>query len=312
MPELPEVETLRRELALAVRGKTIKSAKVDWPKMVKPLTPAQFSQKFKNQKIVAVKRRAKVLILELSSGNFLLIHLKLTGQLVYQKIKKTPRLRSGQARKQENKLVFGGHPLPLRFSEASPQKGGVVGLPNKFTHIIFEFTDGTKLYFNDLRKFGWARLVDKFQVSKLLREFGVEPLSKDFTFDKFREILKKYPNRKIKQVLLDQSLIAGVGNIYADESCFCAKILPARVVKTLKEEEIKALFGCIPKILEFAIAKKGTSADDYVQLDGSQGKMLPYLKVYGRKGERCKRCPGKVEKIKLNGRGTHFCRKCQK
>jgi len=294
MPELPEVETLRRELALVVRGKTIKSASVNWPKMVKPLIPKQFSQQLKGRKITDIKRRAKILIIELSNDNFLLIHLKLTGQLIYQE--------NAKKIKHKNKLVSGGH----------PQKGGVVGLPNKFTHIIFEFTDGSHLYFNDLRKFGWARLVGKLEVDKLLGEFGIEPLSKEFTLEKFKEILNRYPNRKIKQILMDQSLLAGLGNIYADESCFCAKILPTRVGKTLKKEEIKALFGCIPKILKFAISKKGTSADDYVQLDGSRGGMLPYLKVYGRKGEKCQRCGGVVEKIKLNGRGTHFCRSCQK
>ncbi len=294
MPELPEVETLRRELASVVKGKTIKSAVVKWPKMVLPLSPAEFQRKTKNKKITDISRRAKVLIIKLSDGNSLLIHLKLTGQLIYQKNKKT--------KKQENKLVVGGH----------PQKGGVVGLPNKFTHIIFNFIDGSKLYFNDLRKFGWARLVGKLEVDKLLSEFGVEPFDKDFTLQRFIEILRRYPNRKIKQILMDQSLIAGIGNIYADESCFCAKILPTRVVKTLKPQEIKKLFGCIPQILKFAIAKKGTSADDYVQLDGSPGGMVPYLKVYGRKGEKCKRCGGVVEKIKLNGRGTHFCKKCQK
>ncbi|MFA6254710.1 MAG: DNA-formamidopyrimidine glycosylase [Patescibacteria group bacterium] len=293
MPELPEVETLRRELASVVRGKTIKSASVDWPKMVKPLTPKQFSQQLKGRKIIDVKRRAKILIIELSSDNFLLIHLKLTGQLIFRNKKSDIR---------NQKLIVGGH----------PQKGGVVGLPNKFTHIIFDFTDGSKLYFNDLRKFGWIRLVNKQQVDKLISEFGVEPFDKEYTLVNFQTILKRYPNRKIKQILMDQTLLAGVGNIYADESCFCAKILPTRVVKTLKPEEIKRLFNCIPKILKFAIAKKGTSADDYVQLDGSQGGMLPYLKVYGRKGEKCARCSGVVQKIKLNGRGTHFCKKCQK
>lgn len=293
MPELPEVETLRRELVAATKGKTIKSAAVDWSKMVKPLTPAQFSQQLKNQKITDVKRRAKVLIVELSSGDFLLIHLKLTGQLIYSP-KKLPAT--------SYKLIVGGH----------PQKGGLENLPNKFTHIIFEFADGSKLYFNDLRKFGWMRLVSKQQADKLASEFGVEPFDKEYTLENFKAILKRYPNRKIKQILMDQSLLAGVGNIYADESCFCAKIMPTRVVKTLKPEEIAKLFKCIPKILELAISEKGTSADSYVQLDGRPGGMVPYLKVYGRVGEKCQGCSGVVSKIKLNGRGTHFCKKCQR
>jgi formamidopyrimidine-DNA glycosylase len=293
MPELPEVETLRRELEKAVKGKTIKSAQVKWPKMVLPGTPAEFQKKTKNKKITDISRRAKVLIIALNDGNFLIIHLKLTGQLIF-------RNKKSEIRNQ--KIAIG----------CGYQKGGVVGLPNKYTHVIFEFTDGSHLYFNDLRKFGWVRLVSKLEVDKLLREFGVEPLTKDFTLAKFKIILKRYPNRKIKQILMDPSLISGIGNIYADESCFCAKILPMRPAKSLKPLEIKKLFLCIPKILKFAIAKKGTSADDYVQLDGRPGGMVPYLKVYGRKGEKCKGCRGVVEKIKLNGRGTHFCRVCQK
>ena len=294
MPELPEVETLRRELSSAIKGKTIKKAIIKWPKMVKPLTPAEFQRKVKNKRIFGIDRRAKVLILELSAGSFLLIHLKLTGQLIYQAGK--------LASKQAGKLVVGGH----------PQKGGIENLPNKFTHIILEFKDDSTLYFNDLRKFGWARLVGKLEVDKLLSEFGPEPLSKDFSINYFKSILKKYPNRKIKQILMDQGLIAGVGNIYCDESCFCAKVKPTRSVKSLKEIEVKILFNCIPKILKFAIAKKGTSADTYAQLDGKPGGMIPYLKVYSRQKQKCKRCQARIEKIKLNGRGTHFCPQCQR
>lgn len=290
MPELPEVETLRRELRAAIEGKTIKSAEVRWAKIVKPLTPKNFNQKLKNKKIIAVDRRAKVLILKLSNDDFLLIHLKLTGQLIY-----IPYAIS-------HKSIVGGH----------PQKCGAVGLPNKFTHIIITFKDGSKLYFNDLRKFGWMRIVNKLEVDKLLSEFGVEPLNKEFTFKKFEEILKKYPSRKIKKILMDQTLIAGVGNIYADESCFCAGLLPMRLARQINSTERQKLFNCIKRILKLAISKKGTSADTYLQLNGRPGRMASYLKVYGRRGERCSRCGGLVSKIKLNGRGTHFCQQCQK
>ncbi len=293
MPELPEVETLRRELALAVIKKTIKSAGIKVPKMVKPLPPKKFQQQIKNKKILGIQRRAKVLIFELSGGLFLLIHLKMSGQLIFAPNKLQPK---------SYKLIVGGHPQP----------GGLDNLPNKFTHIIFYFTDGSKLYFNDLRKFGWMKLVDKLQVDKLLGEFGLEPLGKEFTLKKFQKILKRYPNRKIKQVLMDQALIAGIGNIYADESCFCAGVMPTRIIKEIKPDEAKKLYNCIIKILKFAISKKGTSANTYIQLDGSKGRMEPYLKVYGRKGEKCKRCSGIIQKIKLNGRGTHFCKMCQK
>ncbi|MFA5021484.1 MAG: bifunctional DNA-formamidopyrimidine glycosylase/DNA-(apurinic or apyrimidinic site) lyase [Patescibacteria group bacterium] len=303
MPELPEVETLRRELNSIIKGKVIKSAVCNWPKMVKPLTVLEFQNQIKNKKITDIKRKAKVLILDLAGPLSLLIHLKLTGQLIY---------RDKKTENRNQRLVVGGHPLPLRSSETNPQKGGSNGLPNKFTHLTLNFSDGSKLFFNDLRKFGWAKLVDDSGLAEVIEKHGPEPLTKEFTFKYFLAILKKYPNRKIKQILLDQNLISGLGNIYADESCFWAKVRPTRVNKTLKPEEIKKLFYCIPKILKFAIGKKGTSANTYVRLSGQPGGMEPYLKVYGRKGEKCQRCGGVVEKIKLNGRGTHFCPKCQK
>lgn len=288
MPELPEVETLKKDLTRVIKGRTIKSVQVDWPKMVKPLSIKSFQQKLKNKKITGIKRRAKMLIFELSNNDFLLIHLKMTGQLIFQP-------KSGKA-------VVGGH----------PQEGGVENLPNKYTHVIITFKDGSTLFFNDLRKFGWIRYVRLSELEKELEKFGLEPLTKEFTFEKFKEILTRYPNRKIKQLLGDQTLVAGLGNIYLDESCFCAKIKPTRKVITLKPREIKDLFNCIPKVLKLAISKKGTSFRDYVQLDGKQGRMVKWLKVYNKKGQKCQRCGGVIKKIKLNQRGTHFCPKCQR
>jgi len=287
MPELPEVETLRRELKI-VKGKVIKSAQVKVSKLVKPLTPVKFQNKIKNKKILEINRRAKLLVIKLSGDLFLIIHLKMSGQLIFK----------GKL----GRVVAGGHPQP----------GGLDNLPNKFTHIIFSFKDNTKLYFNDMRKFGWMRLVDKSGLEKLSEEFGPEPLEKSFSFFKFTQALNRYPNRKIKQVLMDQSLIAGIGNIYADESCFCAGVLPSRIVEKIKPNEAKKLYNCIIKILKLAVSKKGTSANTYITLDGSKGGMQPYLKVYGRQGMSCKKCKAKIKKIKQNGRGTHFCPKCQK
>jgi formamidopyrimidine-DNA glycosylase len=173
------------------------------------------------------------------------------------------------------------------------------------------FNDGSKLFFNDLRKFGWARLIDDKGVNEIIESHGPEPLTKEFTAKYLAALVKKYPNRKIKQILLDQKLIGGIGNIYADESCFCAGILPIRIAGKIKPAEIKKLYKCINRIIKLAIAKKGTSADTYVRTNGQPGGMEPYLKVYGREGEKCKRCGGTINKIKLNGRGTHFCPKCQ-
>ncbi len=142
---------------------------------------------------------------------------------------------------------------------------------------------------------------------------GLEPLRPTFTLNAFKDVLQHYPKRKIKHLLLDQTLIAGLGNIYADESCFAAKILPTRIVTTLTTKEKKLLHQAIIKILRASIAKKGTSAKNYVRSDGTPGGFVPYLKVYGRQGQPCKRCKqNTIHKIKLNGRGTHFCPTCQK
>ena len=287
MPELPEVETLKRDLK-TIEGKTIKSVKVNWPKMVLPLSVKSFTNQVVGKKIVKVLRRAKVLIFKLSDGNYLAVHLKMTGQLIFQP--------------QQGSLVVGGH----------PQKGGANNLPNKYTHVVIDFKDGATLFFNDLRKFGWMRLISQNGFNQLSDGFGIEPLSKEFDFEKFKRILKKYPNRKIKQTLMDHTLIAGIGNIYADESCHYAKILPSRVIKTLKPSEIKNLYEGIQKILKLAIAKKGTSFRNYLKSDGRPGGMVEYLQVYGRGNQRCGRCRSLISKIKQNGRGTHFCPVCQK
>lgn len=287
MPELPEVETLKRDLKV-IKGKTIKSVEVNWSKMVLPLSVKNFISKVAGRKIVEVVRRAKVLVFKLSDGNYLAVHLKMTGQLIFKP--------------ERGNLVIGGH----------PQQGGANDLPNKYTHVVINFQDGTTLFFNDLRKFGWMRLIDPKSFEKLDRSFGPEPLAKNFTFGEFKKIINRYPNRKIKQTLMDHALIAGVGNIYADESCHYAKVLPSRIVKTLKLKELKDLYQGIKKILQFAIAKKGTSFRNYVKSDGRPGGMVKHLKVYGRGNQKCYRCQALISKIKQNGRGTHFCPNCQK
>jgi formamidopyrimidine-DNA glycosylase len=247
----------------------------------------KFVQSIKGRKILGVARRAKMIIINLSGDKHLLIHLKMTGQLVF--------------RDRRGKGLSGGHPIAFQGE-----------LPTKFTRAAFEFADKSHLFFNDIRRFGWIKFADRKLYENETAKYGLEPLSKDFTFSAFKEKLKRYPNRKIKQVLMDQTLIAGVGNIYADEICFAARVLPARPTNKLTEQEIKDLFKAIPRILKLSISKKGTSADTYVTTSGAEGGMMKYLKVYGRAGEKCRRCGGAVHKIKLGGRGTHFCPICQK
>jgi formamidopyrimidine-DNA glycosylase len=294
MPELPEVETIKRDLEKNLVGKKIEAVEVKVAKLIN-VSVDEFRKLIIGKKVVDVERRAKILIIELNSGNNLLVHLKMTGQLILRIPPSVPPIRG------KFKVVGGGHPI-----------ASVDQLPNRFSHLIFTFSDNSQLFFNDVRKFGWIKVLSNKEVNKELEKFGIEPLSKNFTLKEFREILQKFPKRKIKQLLLDQSLIAGIGNIYADESCFYAGILPTRAARTLKEEEIKKLHTGIKKILKLSINKRGTSAENYVDAFGRQGGFVPYLKVYGRRGQKCKRCGGVIKKIKLNGRGTHFCEKCQK
>lgn len=288
MPELPEVETLRRELNRVLVNQTIKSGKILWPGSVKPLSLKQFLKKIIGQKIVRVERRAKILFLNFTGGGALAIHLKMTGQLVYRP--------STSYLLQANKLIVGGHPED----------------PTKHTRAIFNFTDDSRLYFNDLRKFGWLKILPAGEVRQIHEQHGLEPLSANFTLKNFTAALKRYPNRRLKQTLLDQTLIAGLGNIYADESCFAAGLRPARRIKTLTSDEIKKLHQAIKNILRRAIKKGGTSARNYVRSDGSRGGFFPLLKVYGHGGRPCRRCQTPIAKIKLAGRGTHFCSKCQR
>ena len=295
MPELPEVETLKRELSRAVIGLQVKKTQVLWPKTVAPLSVKVFEKEIVGRKIKSVSRQAKILIIDFTDSTALAIHLKLTGQLIFVPppttvIKKSPM------------TVVGGHPDNQMIEKQ----------PSKYTRIIFEFTDGSHLYFNDLRKFGWVRLVDDTQLKDLTKHLGLEPLSKLFTDQALTDIFKHYPNRTIKQILLDQTLIAGIGNIYADESCFLAKLLPTRKAQTLKPTQIKKLREKIIAVLKLSIKKKGTSSRDYRQSDGSLGGFVPHIKVYGRAGQPCQVCGRPIQKIRHAGRGTHFCQYCQK
>lgn len=286
MPELPEVQTVVSELNCKIKGKTIKLIEVRNPGSGLP-SPSFLIAKTKGKKVKEVKRRGKLIDIDLGGDHNILIHLKMTGQLVY--VAKT------------GKKISGGHPID-----------NVGVLPNKFSHVIINFTDGSILYFNDIRKFGWVKYATNIERDIARQKYGLEPFDKEYTLENFTTIIKRYPKKKIKQLLMDQEKISGLGNIYADESLFTSRVLPTRLAGSLKLEEIKSLYKVIPKILEFAISKGGTTADNYVRTDGSKGEMVNFLKVYGREGKKCVRCAGMVSKIKLGGRGTHFCKSCQK
>lgn len=286
MPELPEVETIKLGLEKRIIGKKITDIEVLAPKIF-----IGDKKEVIGKTVVGVWRRAKILGIDLDSNLTLLIHLKLTGQLVFVK----------DARHQ----TF-GHPIPFAGTT----------LPAKSTAVMFSFSDGAKLYFNDVRKFGWIKIVDREQVTgnseKIFGKMGPEPLEKEFTEKVFTEILKKY-KKPIKQVLMDQEIIAGVGNIYAAEALFLAKIDPRRPANGLKDLEASKLYKSLINVLNLGIKYQGSSEAAFVNVDGEKGSMQKHLQVYGKTGEYCpNKCGGKIKRIVLGGRGTFFCPNCQK
>ncbi len=288
MPELPEVETVRRGLTRILTGQEIITADFDWPKSF-PNAPADVQKFLIGASVIEVKRRAKVLIIELSSKYSLVIHLKMTGQLVY-------RGPSGN------------------FGAGHPNASLVGNLPDKSTRVTLEFRGGSKLFFNDQRKFGWMRLMPTMEVMNLdfFRKVGPEPLSADFSWQVLQQRLQKRKNSNIKAALLDQTVIAGIGNIYADESLWGAQIHPSTLVKDLQPGQYKALYAEIIFVLKLAIEKGGSTDKNYVNAEGKKGSYLSFARVFRREGQPCPRCGTPVIKTRVAGRGTHTCPICQK
>ncbi|NCN99640.1 bifunctional DNA-formamidopyrimidine glycosylase/DNA-(apurinic or apyrimidinic site) lyase [Candidatus Falkowbacteria bacterium] len=307
MPELPEVETIRRDLAASLVNRKIISLNVLSPKSVSP-SVALFCSALVGRQIKTVARRGKLLMFKLSlvspklkkSGqtiyDYLLIHLKMTGQLIYL---------------DGTKKIAGGHSLSK--TDTTGFQAAVGGeLPNKHTRVVFNFSGGRQLFFNDLRKFGYLKLVTEVERQGLLaRNYGPEPLTSEFSVSALAQVLKN-KTAKVKALLLDQKLIAGLGNIYVDESLYAAGIDPRRPGDSLKPLEIKKLYLVINKIIRQAIKRRGTTFSDYVDSRGRSGNFSRLLKVYGRDGEKCVNCGSLILKIKVAGRGTHYCQHCQK
>lgn len=286
MPELPEVETVRIGLSKFLPGKTVKSVTHDWPKSF-PNAAHDVEQFLIGAEIVSVNRRAKVLQIELSTKYSLVIHLKMTGQMVF----------------------VGAE----RFGAGHPNDSLVNQLPDKSTRVHFTFTDNSELFFNDQRKFGWVRLLPTAEVPNIdfFKKVGPEPLSKEFTWQEFRDRLQRRKNSNIKAVLLDQTVIAGVGNIYADESLWGAKIHPATLTKDLSDKQIKVLFSELQYVLQLAIDKGGSSNHTYVNAEGKKGSYMNFARVFRREGLACPRCGTTIVKTRAAGRGTHICPTCQ-
>jgi formamidopyrimidine-DNA glycosylase len=293
MPELPEVETLRRDLNKRLIGLVFSKVKVFNFKNITPSTRI-ISKKLLGLKVKDINRRGKLLIFKLSDQDInLLVHLKMTGQLIYQ---------------DKREVLAGGHSLSDNNSLLDSIGGK---LPNRFTRVQFNFSNKAQLFFNDLRKFGYIKLVDRKKLKDILaNSFGPEPLSKEFSLEFFSKLLKNR-NLSIKALLLNQMAIAGLGNIYVDESLFIAKIKPNRLSSSLKKREVENLRLAIIDILTLAIKYRGTTFSDFVDLKGQKGNFSKFLQVYGRNGEKCFKCGSNIRKIKLAGRGTHYCPSCQ-
>lgn len=286
MPELPEVETVANDLNQHLRGKkVIRLELIGKHSLVKNPWPS-FKKLVQGKKVLKVYRRAKMVVVALESG-FLLFHLKMTGQLIY--VFKKP-------------LVAGGHPIVSTG----------VGVPNKFTRLIFHFKPGGILYFNDIRKFGWVKFLRSEEYAVLDKATGLEPLSKNFTLKRFEEILARRARTSLKAALLDQKHLVGLGNIYVDEVLFRAGLRPSRRAGSLRQIEKLQLFKAIPLILKKSIARRGTTFSDFLDAQGQKGNFMPLLKVYGRAGQACPRCGEPITKSRLAGRGTHWCKNCQK
>ncbi len=275
MPELPEVETIRRDLVRLVVGRAVVAVDVGWPGSLKDVGP-DFTARLIGARFSGFARRAKILIAELDSGDRLLVHLKMSGRLT---------------------VVPAGTP------------------PDKHTRVTFELDSREELRFIDMRKFGYIKLVPVGAPAVLpeLDRLGPEPLAPDFTAADWLDLVAAKGNskRNVKAVLLDQTFIAGLGNIYVDEILHAAGIHPERPFADVSADEAARIYPEMRRILLDAIVGRGTTFDLYVDGEGRRGEYLERLAVYGRQGKSCRRCGSVIEKIRVAGRGTHFCPECQ-
>jgi formamidopyrimidine-DNA glycosylase len=274
MPELPEVETIRRQLERETRGRRINSAEVRFAGRLN--VPARtFVRTVAGASVISLRRRAKLLLIGLSNGWTMAVHLKMTGRFL---------LVPGETK------------------------------PTKHTHVVFRLSGGKDLFFDDYRKFGFIKLVrsDELEEKIIKKEgYGPEPLEPDFTAERFAACLAGFKNKRIKPTLMDQTCVAGVGNIYADEALWRSRIKPDRRSGSLKKREIAELRRALLKSLNESIRERGTSADSYLDLYGRAGTNAQRLKAYGREGEPCPRCGRRLVRVRLAGRSAHYCPKCQ-
>lgn len=287
MPELPEVETVKRGLNKLIIGRKISAVQSDNPKSF-PNSVHDVELFLINATIKAVRRRAKVLLIDLSTDYTLVIHLKMTGQLVFVDDSS-------------------------RFGAGHPNDSLINSLPDKSTRVTISFDDNSNLYFNDQRKFGWVKLLPTVEVPQMsfMQKVGPEPLDANFTVEEFISRFSRRPRTTIKAALLDQTVIAGVGNIYADESLWGAKIHPSRLVGVISIDEFKALYDEVRLVMNLSIEKGGSTNRNYVNAEGKKGSYMDFARVFRREGQLCPRCNTEIIKLKVAGRGTHICPNCQ-
>lgn len=274
LPELPEVETIRRQLDPVLKGVRISRVEVLDPIAIAPGSPDSFKRQLRGKTIKAVGRRGKYLMLELDCEDTLVIHLRMTGRLTHL-------------------------PLPLPKED------------KKHLRLLFHLDDGTGLSFHDTRRFGRAFVLNSRDGQGYWSKLGPEPLEKSFGPTHLRRILKGR-RRPIKSLLLDQAFVAGIGNIYADEALYKAHIMPSRPSGTLDDDDIRRLTRSIKATLRKAIDLQGSSIDSYRDSRGLEGRFQETFQVHRRQGEPCPTCDHPVKKIRLGGRGTYFCPRCQK
>lgn len=283
MPELPEVETIKRQLEKVLIREVISDVQVLRPKSFQGC-----EDDLLKKRISQVLRKAKMIIIKFQDWDkVLMIHLKMTGQLIFVG---------------DGVRLAGGHPTV----------DWVGNLPSKHTRVIINFKSGSKLFFNDLRVFGWMKILDIDHWTLLIEKLPFDVVDDDFTLEYFKKVMNG-SGRMVKLVLLDQAKMGGVGNIYANDALFLAKILPKRKASSLSLKEMKRLFKAVKQVIDEGVKYGGaTAADDrFVDIQGFGGKYQEHFRVYERKGEKCGVCGSEIEKINLGGRGTYFCPVCQ-
>ena len=281
MPELPEVETIRRGLE-----KFIKAAKITKVKILCDKSFIGPKNLIENQKIINLRRKGKALLIDLDNGITMMIHLRMTGQLIFR----------------GEESFAGGHPTDSFVNE----------LPDKQTRVEIELENG-KLFFNDQRKFGFIKVLETTEVEndKFIKSLAKEPW--EITLKEFKENLMHHKSAPIKAAILDQKVIAGLGNIYADEALFFAKIHPKRKTGSLTDSEIEKLLEGAKTVMQASIDSGGSTMKTYVKADGTKGDYLRlFAKVFRRENEPCVDCGAEIVKIRVAGRGTHICPSCQK